>query len=88
MSESVCRPLDWNRRLWRGSAWLLFKLLMAPIGEKAEVLVLNKIFVVYKMIAPRTIRLSFLWGSCGGQNDANISIDYLINFYSCVYLGS
>ena len=40
------------------------------------------------MIAPRTIRLSFLWGSCGGQNDANISIDYLINFYSCVYLGS
>lgn len=30
------------------------------------------------MIAPQTIRLSFLMGSCGGQKDANIIIDYLI----------
>jgi hypothetical protein len=30
------------------------------------------------MIAPQTIRLPFLLGSCGGQEDANIIIAYLI----------
>lgn len=30
------------------------------------------------MIAPQTIRLSFLAGSYGGQKGANIVIDYLI----------